>query len=297
MGRTLKRVALDFDWPLHKVWKGYINPHHPKKCLACNGSGYSPEANVFHEQWYGGAFFDPVAYGVDPVSFESPNLQRLADRNVSYSFGSPEKYPEEVHNEKLRLFGMWRCQWNHHLRQDEVDALVEEGRLMEFTHVPLTDEQVEDVRKKVEEGGNRWLPYPNGHHPTAAEVNEWSLGGAGHDCINMIICLRHRCEREGVEISCAECEGEGWVFPTEELKARHEAWEDYEPPAGEGYQLWETTSEGSPVSPVFETIEGLCEWCEEGASTFGSFKASAKKWQEMLENDFVRHEENGIVFL
>jgi hypothetical protein len=26
MGRELKRVPLDFDCPLNKVWKGYINP-------------------------------------------------------------------------------------------------------------------------------------------------------------------------------------------------------------------------------------------------------------------------------
>ena len=35
-----------------------------------------------------------------------------------------------------------------------------------------------------------------------------------------------------------------------------------EPPKGEGYQLWNTTSEGSPISPVFETLDKLCEWCE-----------------------------------
>lgn len=33
-----------------------------------------------------------------------------------------------------------------------------------------------------------------------------------------------------------------------------------EPPVGEGYQLWETTSEGSPISPVFTTLEELCDW-------------------------------------
>ena len=30
-----------------------------------------------------------------------------------------------------------------------------------------------------------------------------------------------------------------------------------DPPNGDGYQLWETTSEGSPVSPVFESIDAL----------------------------------------
>lgn len=30
-------------------------------------------------------------------------------------------------------------------------------------------------------------------------------------------------------------------------------WEKTEPPTGEGWQLWETVSEGSPISPVFPT--------------------------------------------
>ena len=32
------------------------------------------------------------------------------------------------------------------------------------------------------------------------------------------------------------------------------------PPKGTGYQLWETVSEGSPISPVFATPEELADW-------------------------------------
>ena len=52
-----------------------------------------------------------------------------------------------------------------------------------------------------------------------------------------------------------------------------------EPPKGEGYQLWNTTSEGSPISPVFETLDKLCEWCEVNATTFGKFKATKEEWK------------------
>lgn len=38
MGRELKRVVLDFDWPLHKVWDGYVNPYY-RKCDVCDGRG------------------------------------------------------------------------------------------------------------------------------------------------------------------------------------------------------------------------------------------------------------------
>lgn len=67
------------------------------------------------------------------------------------------------------------------------------------------------------------------------------------------------------------------------------------PPSGEGYQLWETTSEGSPVSPVFETLDELCEWCENNATTFADFKTSKEKWKEMLIADFVYHKHGNII--
>ncbi len=34
----------------------------------------------------------------------------------------------------------------------------------------------------------------------------------------------------------------------------------HDPPKGDGYQCWESTSEGSPISPVFKTLDELCEW-------------------------------------
>lgn len=33
-----------------------------------------------------------------------------------------------------------------------------------------------------------------------------------------------------------------------------------EPPTGVGWQLWETVSEGSPISPVFATADQLAKW-------------------------------------
>lgn len=34
----------------------------------------------------------------------------------------------------------------------------------------------------------------------------------------------------------------------------------FHPPTGEGWQMWEDTSEGSPMSPVFATREELARW-------------------------------------
>lgn len=71
----------------------------------------------------------------------------------------------------------------------------------------------------------------------------------------------------------------------------------YEPPIGEGYQLWETTSKGSPQSPVFSSLEELSEWCSENTTTFGSFKATKEKWKEMLSNNCVYHTSGNVTFI
>lgn len=63
-----------------------------------------------------------------------------------------------------------------------------------------------------------------------------------------------------------------------------------DPPPGPGYQLWETTTEGSPQSPVFGTLDALCMWCEAYATTFADWKTSAAEWKRMLDDGFVYHE-------
>jgi hypothetical protein len=291
MGRTLKRVPLDFSWPLNKVWGGYINPYYRQAigCPDCEGSGSAPTAKLFSDQWYGKAPFDPVEYGAKPLTVDHPAIVALATRNVERS----PQYCASVEAECLRLWRYWRNQWSHHLIQADVDALVAEGRLMDFTRRPRTPAQEEILRTS----GGYWMPESNGYTPTADEVNDWSMRGMGHDAINQWVCVRARCKREGVETTCSRCDGDGTLWPSPSVKEACEGWEEEGPPPGDGFQLWETTSEGSPVSPVFATIEELCAWCADNASTFGSFKASAEEWRKMLDADFVCHTEGNMVFL
>lgn len=54
-----------------------------------------------------------------------------------------------------------------------------------------------------------------------------------------------------------------------------------EPPIGDGYQLWEYTSLGAPVSPVFQTKKELMNWCSENESLFGR-KMSPMTWSAWL---------------
>lgn len=65
---------------------------------------------------------------------------------------------------------------------------------------------------------------------------------------------------------CAVCKGHA-IHPDD--VAASESWEKTDPPIGAGWQLWETTSEGSPVSPVFGTPGALAKWCATNARVWG----------------------------
>jgi hypothetical protein len=64
---------------------------------------------------------------------------------------------------------------------------------------------------------------------------------------------------------------------------------DYMPEIPEGtplgYQLYETTSEGTPCSPVFGTLEELAAWCETGATVFASMTWTAGQWLASFRNE------------
>jgi hypothetical protein len=56
---------------------------------------------------------------------------------------------------------------------------------------------------------------------------------------------------------CPTCSGFGTTEEYEGQHADYDAWTETDPPTGDGWQLWETVSEGSPVTPVFPTAAGL----------------------------------------
>lgn len=93
--------------------------------------------------------------------------------------------------------------WDTKLTQHEVDALVECGRLWDFT--------------RTWSGEDGWKDKEPACRPTAKEVNAWASGrGLGHDSINQWICVQARAEREGVYGRCSECGGSGslWTSPS-----------------------------------------------------------------------------------
>lgn len=136
--------------------------------------------------------------------------------------------------------------------------------------------------------------------PPYEELKEWLLRNGlfhRHDAIFVSMMTDEYCRRNGYESTCPHCGGSGLVWQTDEVKRLHEAWEPIEPPTGEGYQLWETTSEGSPKSPVFATFDALCEWCADNATTFADYKATKEEWAKMLGDDFVCHKEGNVIMM
>jgi hypothetical protein len=315
VSRTFKRVPMDFAWPIGQLWRGYVNPHEDLavECLDCrNGHdrvGGRPDANaaLFHDQWYGLAPFDPKAYGAEPLSPYAPAIWRLASKNVGapadFYTGNAKRIAREakkaeacdpadpilvpfpqfdkesaINREARRLYALWRCQWQHHLVQADVEALIAEERLWDLT--------------STWSKAHGWQPREDGHQPTAAEVNAWSLEGFGHDSFNCGHCIEARCAREGVPYLCGRCHGSGSLWPTPEIEKKCEDWQPTDPPIGDGYQLWENCSEGRPVSPVFPSLDALCAWAADHETTFGAARATAKKWKQLLEEDFV-HADDG----
>jgi hypothetical protein len=207
MGREIKRVPLDFDWPMDIVWKGYMNPYRSTDCKLCDGSGQNSATKKLSDDWYA----------------------------------------------HLRTDG--KEGWMYHLEQADIKALLDKGRLRDF---------------------NDCIPTPD-------EVNAWARNGIGHDSINHWICVEAKAKRLGIYGECSHCKGKGYYYCEDKYEELSEEWESIEPPTGEGYQLWETTSEGSPRSPVFKTPEELAKWLfDNKASSFGTQTCTYEQWLNFI---------------
>jgi hypothetical protein len=183
MGREVKRVAIDFDWPLHKIWNGYVNPYY-KKCEKCDGSGATMASRRLDDL---------------------VNLLMLSGDDAKRGKAHPYFYNAPLHQTCGELCG-------------------------------------EDMSELTEALAGR------------------SSSCMGHDCIDNWSARSKILKVAGVSEDwgkCKACNGEGL---SSEYQKRYNNWERVEPPTGKGYQIWETVTEGSPVSPVFADPEKLADW-------------------------------------
>ncbi len=182
MGREVKRVPMDFDWPLQKVWEGYVGPS-ADKCPDC---------------FYG----------------QTPALTALE---------------HIAHMLLIAADDSGRGRWHPYFQSTPI------------VHDDLQpDPALHDVARGLT-GKDTTSPF--GYDAVA----RWSATKA-------IIKAAGLPEDWGV---CTVCGGDGGTL---ESQARAEAFVATEPPTGDGWQLWETVSEGSPVSPVFGSAEALATW-------------------------------------
>jgi hypothetical protein len=261
MGRELKRVPLNFQWEIGKLWKGFVNPHEYHQCDKCDGGGYSREYERLKNIWYGWHDTHYVTNPYKPNSRYNPNA------------------------------------WSNNLTKEDVEVLVKGGR--------LTD--VIGYRSWYEEKENTWYRFKDSEkikcdaptYPTPEEVNEWNLKSfMGHDSVNAYVVIKAKCIREGKNHECDKCGGSGEYWRDEEAKNLYQNWEEYPPPKGEGFQLWSTTTEGHPMTPVLSTLEDLCKHLESAkVPLFGRSTASYQRWFDMLSEGFVRHETDVGVFI
>ncbi|MDE2099689.1 MAG: hypothetical protein KGL39_20720 [Patescibacteria group bacterium] len=218
MGRELKRVPLDFDWPLHKTWEGYVNPHY-KKCPDCT-DGYTVARRYVHAL-------------VQLIMIAGEDSLR------------GRKHP-----------------WLQNAGLCPVE--------------PPTPDMAE-----LTSGLAGREPSPLGHD----SCDNWRaeakiIAAAGLD--------------PKVWGICPTCEGDA-IDPA--FKAAYEAWQAYEPPTGDGYQLWDTTGDGSPITPVFASLDALCKYASVNCTTFADYKASAAEWRRMLSEGQVYHQEGNNIFI
>lgn len=219
MGRTLKRVPLDFDWQIGRVWSGYLNPHY-KACPDCIGGWTAAR------KWLSGIV----------------HLLMMLDRQVTED----------------RPLHPW------------------------LINLPTRPGQ---------------LPSPEIKDLIDGLAGRPSHGIMGHDSIDDIHAEEKIIKAAGLPKKwgiCKSCKGNA-VDAT--VWKKWDGWRETEPPKGDGYQLWETVTEGSPISPVFKSIDKLAAWAENNATTFGSNKASAASWKKMLDEDNVHHKEGNMIFL
>jgi len=232
MGRELRRVPLDFNWPYSKVWEGYLNPHR-KACPEglknnCHG-GYSNA----------GKWLDAVSQILALMGQEAlvpPEDQALIkERGRTYphpyleelNYAPRTETPDEVLDHIRALPTQQEKNWALHCYHQEHPSQL----------LALDKELVDLVQKLAP--GQALGSFGGG---VAYEIGRTLMKAAGVDPHTWGLCK--------------VCGGDGMDPAVKEAK---EAWEPTPPPTGEGWQLWETTSEGSPISPVFDTEEAFVQ--------------------------------------
>lgn len=271
MGREIRRVPTDFDHPIGEIWPGFLMPRELAlpECRHCGGEGLSPYGMHLQSLWYGNKPFRPEDNGSTPHTTSTPAVRAFAERNI---LRAPEFYgrgESAIIREAQRLADLWNGMWMSHLNADDVAALVDGGDLRNLTHTHT-------------DAG--WVPKDPAPTLTPGQVNQFMIETFGCGGSTCLTAMRARAAREGKNIECDTCGGWGNVA-TPEQRAAHNAWQSTPPPEGDGWQMWSTTTEGHPMSPVFPTGQELATWMSQNPCGFGGATVSLAAAMTMVSGD------------
>ncbi|UTC28789.1 hypothetical protein MARCHEWKA_02770 [Brevundimonas phage vB_BpoS-Marchewka] len=296
MGRSVKRVALDFVAPM-TAWAGYIRPDEGvSTCPDCGGLAQSPFANHLQSLWWGQHGEDYTqqgdAAGAHRWTAEDPEIRHQAQRSV---MASPGFYVNAL-TEMQRFIAAQRPETpltEDDLGRPEVEAaIVREAARLAALHntkwmARLTDTDLEAILA-AEHGipphltgtfdreAKVWVPFDPAPVFTARQISAMNLS---HSQIGQSACMDRVIREAGESWDCPnpDCHG-GAVYDSPGIKAALDAWVRTEPPEGEGWQMWQTVSDG-PISPVFATAHGLAHWMARSRYSDG---LSSAQWLKFI---------------
>lgn len=251
MSREIRRVPLDFDFPRGETWTGYLRPDTLRlpTCDDCWGNGSTAAA-----RWLEAIAMLLLMLGDDQEAEARgrdlhPYLSHLENRPGRHV---ASKAPNPHDQALLAAFN----------EMADAEASGDERLIVTAAST------VAVVRKRHRDAAQDvWPQWVTPRPGPDAVVLSTGLAGrppgwGGHDAIDRWSATSKIAEAAGVPEgwgTCTTCNGEGTVA-TAEQRAAYDTWVGTAPPTGEGYQLWQTVSEGGPVSPVFATPDELATW-------------------------------------
>lgn len=214
MGREVRRVPLDFDWPLNKVWEGFLQPDRllGAPCPDCR-RGYT-----WAREW-----IETLTNRIDMLASDIGDQDR---GRPMHPWLTRDQYPATTDYRYDEQGNRTASSEVMRPSRDILELIAgltgdDEGRLLS----PLRGSSYGIQKKLIEAAG--------------LDPNMWGV--------------------------CATCKGHASLEKYKGQRAESEAWQPTDPPEGEGWQLWETVSEGSPISPAFAAADGLVEWMSDPA--------------------------------
>lgn len=234
MGREIRRVPMDFAFPINETWTGFLHPDELRGdiCSACLGKGTTP---AYEWVMSIGLLLEDVAHDLGDQLRGKPSHPYLSEiPHHPYDVG---EYSHKTRTYVRQGRGMLR---------PSKDLLPLVAKLCETTEARLTE------------------PMAGYTHRVGMKLIE----AAGFDPMEWG--------------KCDQCNGHGDVEKYPGQRAEYEAWEPTDPPEGDGWQLWQTVSEGGPVSPVFATPEELATWMSSPEYTWGANKHGQPSYESAL---------------